>query len=115
MRLPAKPAKPKGANDNPQPGRGRPLPHYGAPAMGAHSKLIRDTRNLAAARGHKLGEFILTRINTGTPPIMATRGAMVAVCEYCGASAAVDSSPPQGVVGMWGEAIERDCTGKVLA
>jgi hypothetical protein len=83
--------------------------------MTGDPKLIRDTRNLAAARGHKLGEFIITRINTGTPPIMATRGAMVAVCEYCGASAAVDSSPPQGVVGMWGEAIERDCTGKVLA
>ena len=69
---------------------------------------------MAAARGHKLGEFILTRIQTGSPPI-ATRGAMVAVCESCGASAAVDSAPPAGILGIWGEALDRDCPGKVLA
>jgi hypothetical protein len=82
--------------------------------MGIHSKLIREARNLAAARGHKLGEFLLTRIQTGSPPV-AKRVCMVAVCEYCGASAAVDSAPPQGVRGIWGEALERDCPGKVLA
>jgi len=31
--------------------------------MGSHSKLIREARNLAAARGHKLGDFLLTRIS----------------------------------------------------
>jgi len=76
--------------------------------------LIRETRNLAAARGHKLGDFLLTRIQTGSPPI-ATRGCMVALCEYCGASAAVDTAPPPGVSEIWGEALERDCPGKVLA
>jgi hypothetical protein len=82
--------------------------------MAGNSKLIQQARNLAAARGHKLGEFLLTRIQTGSPPI-ATRGCMVAVCESCGASAAVDSAPPPGVSGIWGEALERDCPGKVLA
>ena len=82
--------------------------------MGKFSKLINEARNLAAARGHNLGEFHLTRIETGSPPI-ATRGAMSALCEYCGASAAVDSDPPQGVSEIWGEALERNCPGKVLA
>jgi hypothetical protein len=82
--------------------------------MGSNSKLIREARNLAAARGHRLGEFLLTRIQTGSPPA-ATRGCMVAVCEYCGASAAVDSAPPPGVSEIWGEALEKDCPGKVLA
>jgi hypothetical protein len=82
--------------------------------MSGNPKLIREARNLAAARGHKLAEFLLTRIETGTPPI-ATKGAMVAVCEYCGASAGVDSAPPPDVSEIWGEALERDCPGKVLA
>jgi hypothetical protein len=82
--------------------------------MAGNSKLIREARNLVATRGHKLGEFLLTRIQTGSPPI-ATRGCIVAVCEYCGASAAVDSAPPPGVLGIWGEALETDCPGKVLA
>ena len=72
--------------------------------MGRPSKLIQQARNLAAARRHQLGNFLLTRIQTGSPPI-ATRGAMVAVCEYCGASAAVDSDPPPGVSEIWGEAL----------
>lgn len=79
--------------------------------MAMTSKLIQQARNLAAARGHRLGEFLLTRIQTGSPPI-ATRGCMVAVCESCGASAAVDSAPPHGVSEIWGEALERDCSGK---
>jgi hypothetical protein len=82
--------------------------------MTGNSKLIREARNLAAARGHKLGDFLLTRIQTGSPPV-ATRGCMVAVCENCGASAAVDSDPPAGVSATWGEALTRDCPGKVLA
>jgi hypothetical protein len=82
--------------------------------MAGNSKLIREARNLAAARRHKLGEFLLTRIQTGSPPIV-TRGAMVAVCEYCGASAAVDSAPTPGVSGIWGEALGNHCPGKVLA
>jgi hypothetical protein len=81
---------------------------------GQYSKLIREARNLAAARGHKLGEFLLTRIETGHPPI-ATRGCMAAVCEYCGASAGVDSASPPVVSEIWGEALERDCPGKTLA
>ena len=81
--------------------------------MAGTSKSIREARNLAAARGHKLGEFLLTRIQTGSPAI-ATRGCMVAVCESCGASAAVDSAPPPGVSGILGEALEIDCPGKVL-
>jgi len=68
----------------------------------------------AAARGHKLGDFLLTRIQAGSPAT-ATRGCMVAVCEYCGASAAVDRDPPAGVSEIWGEALENDCPGKVLA
>jgi hypothetical protein len=40
---------------------------------------------------------------------------MAAICEYCGASAAVDSAPAPGVSGIWGEALERDCPGKTLA
>jgi hypothetical protein len=81
--------------------------------MAGNSKLIREARNLAATRGHKLGEFLLTRIQTGSPPI-ATRGCIVAP-EYCGVSAAVDSAPLPGVLGIWGEALETDCPGKVLA
>jgi hypothetical protein len=82
--------------------------------MGTHSRPIREARNLAAARGHKLGEFLLTRIQTGSPAT-GTRGCMVAVCEYCGASAAVDRDHPPGVSEIWGEALERDCPGGVLA
>ncbi len=82
--------------------------------MGKFSKLIIEARNLAAAGGHMLGEFRLTRIETGSPAI-ATRGAMSAICEYCGASASVDSKPEPGVSKIWGEALERNCPGKVLA
>jgi len=82
--------------------------------MIGNPKLIREARNKAAARGHKLGKFLLTRIQTGGLPI-AHRGCMVAVYEYCGASAAVDSAPRPGVSKKWGEALERNCPGKVLA
>jgi len=82
--------------------------------MGRTSKFIREARNLAAARGHKLGEFLLTQIQIGSPPV-ATRGCMTSICEYCGASVAVDSAPPPAVSEIWGAALERDCPGKVLA
>jgi hypothetical protein len=82
--------------------------------VGQYSKLIREARNLAAFRGHKLGEFVLTRIETGPPP-PSTRGCMEAICEYCGASVAVDSAPPAGILGIWGEALGRNCPGKGLA
>ena len=82
--------------------------------MGRTSKFIREARNLAAARGHKLGDFLLTRIQIGSPPV-ATRGCMRSICEYCGAPAAVDSAPPPGVSEIWGEALAVDCPGTVLA
>jgi hypothetical protein len=40
---------------------------------------------------------------------------MTSICEYCGASVAVDSAPPPGVSEIWGEALEGDCPGTVLA
>lgn len=81
--------------------------------MPKYSKLIKEARNLSAARGHRLGKFMLTRIKTSTQPI-ASRGCMVAICEYCGAYAAVDSDSPSGVSEVWGEALEKTCPGKVL-
>jgi hypothetical protein len=82
--------------------------------MGSHSKLIREARNLAAAKGHKIGEFRLSRIETGSPAI-ASRGCMSAICEYCGYNVAIDSDSPPGVSEIWGDALVWDCPGKVLA
>ena len=77
------------------------------------SRLIRQARNLAKQRGHKIGEFLVTRIENGSPA-MASRECMVGICEYCGATAAVDSAPPPGGAAIWGEALERDCPGEVF-
>jgi hypothetical protein len=82
--------------------------------MGSRPKLIREARNLAAAQGHKIGEFRLTRIETGSPAI-ASRGSMSAICEYCGYYIAIDSDPPPEVSEIWGDALVWDCPGKVLA
>lgn len=82
--------------------------------MGSHPKLIREARNVAAAQGHKIGEFRLSRIETGSPAI-ASRGCMSAICEYCGYYIAIDSDPPPGVSEIWGDALVWDCPGKVLA
>jgi len=76
--------------------------------MGRPPKLFAEARNLAAARGHKLGQFLLSRIETGSPPV-STRGALTAVCAACGAFVGVDSSPPPGNSELWGEALEIDC------
>jgi hypothetical protein len=76
--------------------------------MGRPSKLISEARNLAAARGHKLGEFLLSRIETGSPPV-STRDALTAVCAECGALVGVDPAAPAGVYKIWGEALEIDC------
>jgi hypothetical protein len=75
--------------------------------------LIRQARNLAKSRGHKIGEFLMTRIETGHPAI-ASSGCMVGICEYCGATAAVDSSPPPGSPEIFGDALEKDCPGEVF-
>jgi len=56
----------------------------------------------------------LGRIETGSPAV-ASRGYMSAICEYCGYNVAVDSEPPPGVSAIWGDALEWDCPGKVLA
>jgi hypothetical protein len=77
------------------------------------AKLIQQARNLAKQRGHKIGEFLVTRSETGYPPI-ASKGCMVGICEYCGATAAVASSPPPGSPEIFGEALERDCPGEVF-
>ena len=79
-----------------------------------HTKLIKEARARAALNGHALGEFRLTRIETGQPPV-ASRGAMTAICENCGAYVSIDSAPPTGVSQMWGEALETDCPGHVLS
>ncbi len=76
-------------------------------------KLIRQARNLAKQRGHKIGEFVVTGIETGGPPI-ASKGCMVGICEYCGATVAVDGSPPAGSPKIFGEALEKDCPGEVF-
>jgi hypothetical protein len=80
--------------------------------MGSNSKLIREARNLAAARGHKIGEFRLTSIsgvNRDNP-----RPCLAALCDDCGASLGIDPAPAPGVSEIWGEALENDCPGKVL-
>ena len=79
-----------------------------------HTKLIKEARARAALKGHTLGEFRLTRIETGQPPV-ASRGAMTAICENCGAYVSIDSAPPTGVSQIWGEALETDCPGHVLS
>ena len=76
-------------------------------------KLIRQARELAKQRGHKIGDFLLTRMETGYPPI-PSRGCMVGICEYCGATAAVASSPSPGGPEIFGEALEKDCPGEVF-
>jgi hypothetical protein len=76
-------------------------------------ELIGQARNLAKQRGHKIGEFLVTRIETGYPPI-ASKECMVGICEYCGATAAVDSSPPPGGPEIFGGALEKDCPGEVF-
>jgi len=81
--------------------------------MAGNSKLIREARNLTAARGHKLGEFRLTSIsgaNRENP-----RPCLSALCEYCGYGIGIDSAPAPGVADIWGEALKNDCPGKVLA
>jgi len=78
-----------------------------------HTKLIKEARARAALKGYVLGEFRLTRIETGTPPV-ASRGAMTAICENCGAFVGINSAPPTGVSQIWGEALETDCPGHVL-
>ncbi|MFZ5452447.1 MAG: hypothetical protein ACOZF2_11355 [Thermodesulfobacteriota bacterium] len=78
-----------------------------------HTKFIKEARARAALKGHTLGEFRLTRIETGQPPV-ASRGAMTAICENCGAYVSIDSAPPSGVSQIWGEALETDCPGHVL-
>lgn len=79
-----------------------------------HTKLIKEARARASLKGHTLGKFRLTRIETGTPPV-ASRGAMTAICENCGAYVSIDSAPPTWVSQMWGEALETDCPGHVLS
>jgi hypothetical protein len=79
-----------------------------------HTKLIKEARARAAMKGHALGEFRLTRIETGTPAV-ASRGAMTAICGNCGASVGIDSASPTGVSQIWGEALETDCPGHVLS
>jgi hypothetical protein len=81
--------------------------------MTDNSKLIRQARDLAKQRGHKIGEFLAARMETGYPPI-ALRGCMVGICEYCGATAAVASSPSPGSPEIFGEALEKDCPGEVF-
>jgi hypothetical protein len=68
------------------------------------SKLIREARALSAQKGHILGEFTIGRIVTGYPP-SASRGALTAKCEKCGAELGID--PEHGAI--FGEALERDC------
>jgi hypothetical protein len=101
--------------------KGEDLREYGIlrfrPSMGKgmtdNSNLIRQARDLAKQRGHKIGEFLVARIETGYSPI-ASKECMVGICEYCGATAAVDTSPPPGGAAIWGEALERDCPGEVF-
>ncbi|MBM4274062.1 MAG: hypothetical protein FJ134_06340 [Deltaproteobacteria bacterium] len=78
-----------------------------------HTKLIKEARGRTALKGRTLGEFFLARIETGHPPV-ASRGAMTAICEKCGASAGIDPASPSGVSQIWGEALEKDCPGRVL-
>lgn len=68
------------------------------------SKLIREARSLAAQKKHILGEFAISRIVIGYPP-SASRGALRAKCQKCGAEVGID--PEHGAV--FGEALEDDC------
>ena len=70
-------------------------------------KLIREARGLAANKGHELGEFALTRIVTGHPNT-ASRGALTADCEKCGAEVGID--PEIGAI--FGEALQNHCKGR---
>ena len=70
------------------------------------TKLLREARALAAQKGHILGEFALSRIVTGYPPV-TYRAALSATCEKCGANAGID--PEHGAI--FGEAFEDDCGG----
>jgi hypothetical protein len=76
-------------------------------------KLIQQARNLAKQRGHKIGEFLVTKPETGYPPI-ASKECMVGICEYCGATVAVDGSPALGSPEIFGEVLEKDCPGEVF-
>jgi hypothetical protein len=78
-----------------------------------NSELMGQARNLAKHKGHKIGEFLLTGVETGTSPV-AAKDCLVGICEYCGAMAAVDSSPAPGGLEIWGEALEKDCPGEVF-
>jgi hypothetical protein len=40
---------------------------------------------------------------------------MVGICEYCGAMAAVDNSPPPGIPEIFGEALEKTALAKFLS
>jgi hypothetical protein len=84
-----------------------------APRETDHARLIKEARTRAAMKGHALGEFRLTRIETGDPPV-ASRGAMTAICENCGAYVGIDPAPSAGAAQVWGEALETDCPGHVL-
>jgi hypothetical protein len=79
--------------------------------QGNHQKLIREARALVGLKGHVLREFILTRIDTGHQPV-ASRGAMTAICEKCGAYVGIDPAPPTGISKIWGNALERECLRK---
>ncbi len=68
------------------------------------SKLIREARALAKQKGHILGEFSLSRIVTGYPPV-TYRAALSATCEKCGAQVGID--PEHGAI--FGEAFADDC------
>jgi hypothetical protein len=81
--------------------------------MTEQAKLIQQARDLANQKGHKIGDFLLARIETG-PPETAAKDCLVGICEYCGATAAVDSSPPPGGPDIFGEALEKDCPGEVF-
>jgi hypothetical protein len=81
--------------------------------MGTSSKLIREARNLAAARGHRIGEFRLTSISGARR--QNPRPCLTALCDDCGAHLGIDPASAPGVSEIWGEALENDCPGKVLA
>ncbi len=81
--------------------------------MANNAELIRQARNRAKERGHRIGKFLLSQVRTGHPPA-AAKEAMVGICEYCGAPAAVAVSPLTGGPEMWGDALERDCPGEVF-
>lgn len=77
------------------------------------TELIQQARTLAHKRGHKIGEFLLARLETGYPP-NASQECLVGICEYCGAKAAVASLVPPGSPEIFGDALEKDCPGEVF-